>query len=153
MRSGPDELQVKLSTLRTRLEKFFSDDTAARGFRRTIPSEGHCAAVALIAHELMGGDLVSATVFGESHWFNRLKGDQDLVDIDITGDQFGLPTVQIAHEGRLYPGTRIRSRGELHQETIERALILAERAGLDRVSSVLRDYLNTDNIEVVRSTR
>ncbi len=53
------------------------------------PSRGHCAVAALTLHDLLGGDLLLATVDRDGehigyHWWNRVGG----VDIDLTRGQF-----------------------------------------------------------------
>lgn len=119
----------------------FAPDTAAGGWQNdAIPSAGHCAAVsAILYHQLavfaerFGGRVqcVSAIVNGGSHWFNRVELPDEAWDIDLTGDQFGLPPVQIAEAGTLYEGTRVRDFSELNEETLQRAALLARRAGLE----------------------
>jgi hypothetical protein len=116
--------------LRRRLDGAFRPDTASKGFPGTTPSTGHCAAVAAIVHELLGGEMVSTLVQGHSHWINRVECDGRSIDIDLTGDQFGRAPIQIGHPDELYPGLRVRSPTELTAETLERARLLAERAGL-----------------------
>jgi hypothetical protein len=114
-----------LAALRDSLR--FADDTASPGSPRATPSAGHCAAVAAIAHNLIGATMVSASVCGQSHWFTRV-GD---TDVDITGDQFGLPAVQAAPAGALYPDTRVREWSHLNDETLARARLLAARSALE----------------------
>lgn len=139
----PANLESVLMSLRSRLDGAFGPDTAAAGFRSRGPlSAGHCAAVATIVQQILGGDLVSAAVRGQSHWFNRLPVDAAVViDVDLTGDQFGLPPIRVALSDRLFPGTRVRTAAELRPETIERTLNLAERAALHDVAASLRDQL------------
>jgi hypothetical protein len=133
-----DEIE-KLTELRRRLEGAFHPDTASQGFPGTVPSTGHCAAVAAIVHELFGGEMVSTRIDGHSHWLNRLRLENRTLDADLTGDQFGRPEFQIAPAGELYPDVRIRQPAELNAETLERAELLARRAGLTDVSiSLLR---------------
>lgn len=93
-------------------------------------STGHCAAVAIIVHELLGGEMVSTLVEGHSHWLNRLRAGEKPMDVDLTGDQFGRPFLQIADAGALYADTRVRMRAELSEETLARTRLLAERADL-----------------------
>lgn len=55
----------------------------------TNPSRGHCAVAALTINDLLGGDLLVATVETDGkqtgyHWWNRLNG----VDLDMTRTQF-----------------------------------------------------------------
>jgi hypothetical protein len=115
--------------LRARLEQSFSPGTALSGLRNDVPSTGHCAAAAAIVWETLGGSLVSANIHGMSHWFTRIQVDDQPLDFDITGDQFGYPAIQIKLAEELYPYTRERSPGELNDETLHRAVLLAQRAG------------------------
>ncbi len=140
----PDsELLQRIRGLRSQLEKEFAPDTAAPGFAGNTPSTGHCAAVSTIIHEILGGDLVSAKVSGVSHWFNRLPGIDGLdLDVDLTGDQFGLSDVQVAAAGQLYPETRVRTFHELNYETLARARTLAARSGFPHVVAVIDRALN-----------
>ena len=72
-----------------------------------------------------------------SHWFNRIRVDDQLLDLDITGDQFSYPAIQIKPAEELYPCTRERSPDELNDETLYRAALLARRAGLSEVAEAL----------------
>ena len=134
-----DRLRAELLKLRTRLEKSFSPDTALNGLQSAVPSAGHCAAAAAIVWERLGGSLVSTSIKGMSHWFNRIQVDDQLLDLDITGDQFGYPAVQIKPAEELYPYTRERSPDELNDETLYRAALLARRAGLLDVAKDLEE--------------
>jgi hypothetical protein len=87
----------------------------------------------------LGGSLVSANVHGISHWFNRVRIDDQLLDLDLTGDQFGYPAVQIKPAEELYPHTRERSPSELNDETLRRAILLARRASLLEVAKALEN--------------
>jgi hypothetical protein len=124
---------AQLKRLRAVLEPAFSPETASprTSAAGRPPSAGHCAAVAAIVWQRLGGELVSAKVQGESHWFNRLGIGGRVIDVDLTGDQFGLLAVRVGDPGRLHPGTRPRTSAELRDETIRRAIVLARRAGLD----------------------
>lgn len=135
-----DEMTT-LEDLRRQLEGAFRPDTASPGFPGTTPSTGHCAAVAAIAHELLGGEMVSTLVQGHSHWINRIELNGQRIDVDLTGDQFERPPIQIGQPGDLYPGLRVRAPSELTAETLERARLLAERAGLVRVARALTERL------------
>lgn len=132
-----DRLRAELLELRARLEKNFSPDTALNGLQSDVPSAGHCAAAAAIVWKRLGGSLVSTSLKGMSHWFNRLQVDDQLLDLDITGDQFGYPAIQIKPAEELYPYTRERSPDELNDETLQRAALLARRAGLLEVAEAL----------------
>jgi hypothetical protein len=125
-----DQLRNSLTQMRAILDPVFSPDTALGGIGGNVASIGHCAAVAAIVQHTLGGSLVSALVQGESHWFNRFQIGSKLVDADITGDQFGFPTVRLAPMGTLFDGTRERLPTELSNETVKRSAVLAQRAGL-----------------------
>lgn len=137
VRTSPDRarLEARVQDLRNKLEPHFAPDTAVPGGAiPDIPSAGHCAAVsALLVQGALGlGEVqcVSTTIAEQSHWFNRVKLGKWTYDVDITGDQFGRPSVQIDAEGKLYTNARVRDKGELNAETLERAKLLASRAGI-----------------------
>ncbi|GIV86045.1 MAG: hypothetical protein KatS3mg054_0074 [Chloroflexus sp.] len=125
----------RLVSLRHALEKAFAPDTAVPGTASEgrPPSAGHCAAVSYLVWRELGGEMVSAMVQGQSHWFNRLRIGNVIVDVDLTGDQFGFAPISIAMAGKLYPGTRVRNYSDLKPETIQRAETLAGRAGIGRM--------------------
>jgi hypothetical protein len=124
-----ETLKTELVKIRVRLEKNFSSDTALNGLQSIIPSTGHCASVAAIVWKTFGGLLMSANINGVSHWFNRIQIDDQLVDFDLTGDQFGYPMVQMEPAGKLYSNAWRRSPEELNDDTLRRAVLLARRAG------------------------
>jgi hypothetical protein len=125
------DLRTELTRLRAELEKAFGPDTAMPGSRGRGVSGGQCAAVAVIVYDKLGGSLVSTTVEGESHWFNRFRIGDATYDADITGDQWERPRIQIADRDRLYASTRVRRSDELNEETLRRAATLANRAGIE----------------------
>lgn len=132
-----DRLETELLALRAQLDKGFSPDTALNGLQSDIPSTGHCATVAAIAWKMLGGSLVSANINGISHWFNRVQIGDQLIDFDLTGDQFDYPAVQFNSVEELYPHTRERSPVELDDETLHRAALLARRVGLLKAAETL----------------
>ena len=115
--------------LRWKLETRFNLDTAAPGTDWSLAraSAGHCAAVAVVVSTFYGGTYVSAVVDGVSHWFNRIETDEGLVDLDLTGDQFGREPVRMEAAGHLFPGTRERDPSSLNENTLSRARLLASR--------------------------
>jgi hypothetical protein len=135
------ELLALLKELRLQLEREFRPDTAAPGFESGGPAAGQCAAVATIVNDLFGGELVSAIVQGQSHWFNQIRVGEARVEIDLTGDQFGRPPLQMAKLWSLYPDTKTRDFSELKAETLSRAAVLAARAQLTTVENSLRRSL------------
>jgi hypothetical protein len=131
MKSDLHVVRSQAEQIRSALEPAFSAETALPGSNRWIPSAGHCAAVAAIVRRQLGGWLVSAVVGHETHWFNRLRAGKRLIDVDLTGDQFGRAPIQIATFGRLYHGTRVRRPSELLPETLARSEKLEQRSHLE----------------------
>ncbi|MEW5863234.1 MAG: hypothetical protein AB1773_06510 [Pseudomonadota bacterium] len=143
--SRTTERLAKLERLRTILEVAFSRETASPGTETQgrPPSAGQCAAVSVIVWDRFGGEFVSATVQGQSHWFNRLNIGGRVIDVDLTGDQFGLKAVRFGKPGSLWAGTRLRTAQELREETVRRAILLAEKAGLKDTQKRLLSLLNS----------
>lgn len=134
----PEELlYAKLAEIRKALEPAWS---GATGFVEPWPlaprSAGQCAVSAAIVKSMLGGTFLSAPKGPISHWFNRVDG----YDVDITGDQFGVPAIQITDTPYgLYECTRERLEG-LNEETLKRAILLARQAGLRAVEEDLRTW-------------
>lgn len=137
-RLSQNDLMEELQRLRARLEPVFAPDTAFPGSKLGIRSAGHCAVVAAIVQESLGGALLSAEVDHEQHWFNRIETTAGVVDVDLTGDQFGLPPLQIAPSGKLYRGAVAKDLTDLLPEAIERANRLCLRAGFTRAAGRFR---------------
>lgn len=126
-----------LIKLRRELETGFNLRTASPGTdpikQELIPSTGQCAAVAWIVNQRFGGQFVSTKINGQSHWFNRLNVWQESAsvcatrDVDLTGDQFGFPPINVGLPGELYPETQVRQISELNVETVQRAKTLQEQ--------------------------
>jgi hypothetical protein len=135
------DLLEKMRELRGRLDGAFRPDTASKGFPGNAPSSGHCAAVSVIVHEMLGGEMISTLVDGHSHWINRIDWDDLKQDVDLTGDQFGRASVQVGYPGDLYPGLRVRTLQEVNLETLQRARLLAQRAELNDVAHSLEDRI------------
>jgi hypothetical protein len=131
------DFEKMLGSLRTQLEKGFSPETAAPGFVGSGPSTGQCAAVSTLLNQILGVEMVSAIVNGQSHWFNRTRIGEKEYDFDLTGDQFGFPAIRLAEAGRLHPTTKARTFSDLNTETIQRARLLAVRCNLTEVARVL----------------
>lgn len=74
--------------------------------------------------------MLSTLIVGQSHWFNRTRLCGFEWDVDLTGDQFGHPAIQLAGRGLLYAAGRERPWSDLSAETLSRASVLAIRAGL-----------------------
>ena len=137
---SPERLAV-LTDVRRSLQSHFGPDTAYPGTQSEVASAGHCAIVSAIAALTVGGGLASTTVNGVSHWFNRLSDGKQLWDVDLTGDQFDLPVIQVAPAGELYPSTANESFALLNAETLQRALTLARRSGLGDAVTQLRELV------------
>lgn len=135
------DLLERMRELRDRLDGAFRPDTASKGFPGNSPSSGHCAAVSVIVHEMLGGEMISTLVDGHSHWINRVNWDDSKLDVDLTGDQFGRAPVQVGLPGDLYPGLRVRALREVNLETLQRARLLAQRAELMDVAHSLEDKI------------
>lgn len=147
------KLLKSLKHLRAALEPNFSADTAFTSSNAaTAPSAGHCAVVALIAHRLMGGELVSARVHDQSHWFNRFVVSGRPLDVDLTGDQFGHSPIWLGRAGTLYPGAVTRSLDQVAPETLERAAQLAERSSFVELARILRAEEETACVPPAKST-
>jgi hypothetical protein len=130
--SSVGELHRAIASLRARLEPAFAPETAINQSGCPVSaSSGQCGAVATIVRTMLGGELVSANIEAQSHWFNRIRVADKLFDVDITGDQFGLPPIQLARVGTLYGGSRVRRPVEVDKNTLMRAALLAKRAGVD----------------------
>lgn len=141
-----EHLRREAEALREQLESFFTPETAVGGEKGNVASSGHCAAVAFIVFNKFGGSLVSAMVEGNSHWFNRIRVGTKSIDLDITGDQFGRPSIQIGPEDSLYKGARVRGTDDLRKETLTRAALLARKAAIDNVANI--DYLTLNNSRI-----
>ena len=132
-----------LKDIRRCLEGHFQQDTAYPGTQSQVASAGHCAIVSAITALTVGGTLASTKFNGVSHWFNRLFDGQQWWDIDLTGDQFGLPAIQVTPAGKLYSATAVQPLAALNSETLQRALVLAGRSGISTAVEPLRRLLMT----------
>lgn len=123
-----EHLIEKCKELRRKLELAFSPEST-RQFSPLLPSTGHCAAVALMIHHMMDADMMSTHVGGASHWFNRVKLDNESwVDVDLTGDQFGFESCRVSNINEpLYNDSRLRIMDEVLKETINRSIVLRVR--------------------------
>jgi len=77
---------------------------------------------------LTGAVLLSTYIDGESHWYNRIDLPEGPVELDLTGDQFGFPAVQVSEaQETLYGQARQRTLSEANAETTARSLLLERR--------------------------
>ncbi len=131
-----EALRSSLLALRAKLEPAFCAETAVAGsWAESKPrATGHCAVVAAIVHEELGGSFVSQKVEGSSHWYNRFKlADGRVIDVDLTGDQFGRWPIQISAAGGTLYGESPKERvwPELNADTLARKELLRSKAGLE----------------------
>jgi hypothetical protein len=116
------EHMQELEELQHQLAAAYSPDTATHGAIGPTPSFGHCSAVAAIVQNLYGGKLVTATVKGIPHVFNRIGH----WDADLTSDQFGIHAPAFALADTLYPNSKELD-APLDKDTIRRARLLQSR--------------------------
>ncbi|MGG2352445.1 hypothetical protein ACE4Z7_24935, partial [Salmonella enterica] len=62
------------------------DPDVWRSRREKSPLTGHCGAASYVVQALFGGEILSGSVDGERHLWNRIPGFRD---IDLTSCQFG----------------------------------------------------------------
>jgi hypothetical protein len=104
-------LPLTLESIEAAFRSAFAQDTCADDdlplWSRANPSRGHCAVAALTLNDLLGGDLVVASVDRDGdrvgvHYWNRIGS----IDIDLTRQQFlanetiGTPDVVVRPPGR-----------------------------------------------------
>lgn len=92
-----------LFALRKSFEKAFHQDTAYKQQAGKTPSHGHCAIVAELVRQRLGGKIFACNVDGQPHRYNHIEG----LWVDLTADQFGLPQVCISSTP-IYEGCRHR---------------------------------------------
>ena len=142
----PTEVKALLQPLRHALEDVFSCSTAFGDCSKDRPSTGHCFLVSLFVNDILGGEIVTSTVRDIPHYWCRVPvpnangGDSGkFMDVDLTGDQFFLPAVQVKR-GALYPKATVfdRQPGErLNQPENRKVMAMYDRL-LKRVVPVLR---------------
>lgn len=86
--------------LRAALERTAALDTAYEPSAYPGGLAGHCGVVALIIHDAIGGQILSARVNGTPHLWNRLPEELGGTEIDLTSCQFGGDGVHPVAQGR-----------------------------------------------------
>lgn len=90
--AGAPALAAAAAAVRASWSRDTCDEADVASWAPDRPSRGQCGATALVLHDLYGGDLLLAEVWGPDgrlhgfHWWNRLPGG---TEVDLTGDQFG----------------------------------------------------------------
>ena len=79
-----------LDRLAALLPRGWSRGSAAR-WRADDPAAGQCNVTAVLAHELLGGEILKTRVGTSWHFYNRLDGMRH----DLTASQFAAP---VAHD-------------------------------------------------------
>lgn len=72
--------------LLTKLQSAWSTETGSK-WRRDNPACGQCSVTALVAQDLLGGDILKTSVDGQWHFYNRIDGQR----LDLTDTQFEQP--------------------------------------------------------------
>lgn len=91
----------------------------------------------MVLATLFDGKYVSTKLEPVSHWYARIQlEDGSLVDVDLTGDQFGHEPVRIKPAGKLYPDSRERAFTEINEQTLERFLLFMNKLNIDELKSL-----------------
>jgi hypothetical protein len=107
--------------LEDRIRAAWCAETCAGEWTPERPSTGQCAVTALVVQDVYGGELLRALVDGQSHYWNRLPGGDEL---DLTRDQFDtFEPVDTVVRDRAYVLS--------FPDTVRRYRLLAERASAD----------------------
>lgn len=69
-----------------RLRSAWSTETGGK-WRPDNPACGQCSVTALVAQDLLGGDILKTSVEGQWHFYNRVAGRR----LDLTESQFEQP--------------------------------------------------------------
>ena len=93
-----EQLRKQLKSLRSAMDEVFKCDTAYGTCNNNSMASGHCMLSALIIQDLYGGEIKGGEVDGIPHYWNKVCQ----YDVDLTGDQFLKPPIQVSKK-RLYP--------------------------------------------------
>ncbi|WP_295138873.1 hypothetical protein [uncultured Reyranella sp.] len=74
------------SALLAKLHSAWSTETGSK-WRSDNPACGQCSVTALVAQDLLGGDILKTIVEGQWHFYNRVGGRR----LDLTESQFSQP--------------------------------------------------------------
>lgn len=127
----------KIHKIRNVLERHFSAETSLAPETWTGGSDGHCVMASMVLATLFDGKYVSTKLEAVSHWFCRLElNDKTVVDVDLTGDQFGHAAVRIKPAGELYPDSRERAFEEINEQTLRRFMLFINKLNIDELKSL-----------------
>lgn len=110
-----------LGRLREAMATAARSDTAYAEYDPGIsPLHGHCGAVAHLVQSKFGGEILSGTVDGQRHFWNRLPSGEE---IDLTSDQFGGDGRSPLRPGAISPARKTTNlRFRVFAERVERVL-------------------------------
>lgn len=74
------------SELLEKLRSAWSIETSGK-WRSDNPACGQCSVTALVAQDLLGGDILKTSVEGQWHFYDRIAGER----LDLTDSQFNQP--------------------------------------------------------------
>lgn len=92
-------LRSELKSLREAMDTVFACDTAFGDCNNNAMSSGHCMLSSLIVQDMFGGDIKAGEIGGVPHYWNKVCH----YEVDLTGDQFKKPKIQIrTGDNKLY---------------------------------------------------
>jgi len=80
------ELRKKISECWSAETSYYDKSWFEQNEVQITKSKGQCYETALLVRDLLGGDILTGKVNGESHYWNRLP---DGTELDLTSDQYG----------------------------------------------------------------
>jgi len=104
-RTDHADLSSELAPIRHAMEQVFDCSTSFGDCSLERPSTGHCFLASMFLQDTFGGEIVFGEVKQIPHYWNRIDG----LEIDLTGDQFRQPAVQV-RRGALRPAKFIFER-------------------------------------------
>lgn len=91
------ELKRQLKSIREAMDRVFACDTAYGDCNNNSMASGHCMLSSLVLQDMYGGSIKGGEVNGIPHYWNTFCEH----DVDLTGDQFKKPPIQVK-KGELY---------------------------------------------------
>ncbi len=94
------ELEAELLQIRRAMDPVFSCSTVWGDCKEDAPSAGHCFMASVALQDMLGGKILFGSVRVDegdiSHYWNKIGR----LEVDVTGDQFQEPEVQIGQQVR-----------------------------------------------------